>query len=204
MIRQRSALLLVLSMAVAVAVVAHASQTPTDQVRVTVDGVIEILKDKGLDPSIRREKITTAIRERFDFEAMAQGTLAQNWKKAAPEERARFVGLFSQLLENTYMGRIEAYTDEKVRYEKEQVEDKRAVVGTVIVTNVDIPVDYKLRRKGDEWFVYDVVIEGVSLVRNYRSSYGEIVHQEGMEGLLSKMEAKVGELKTAGETGKIR
>lgn len=170
MIRRSSSLLFVLSLVVAAVAAAQASPTPTDQVRVTVDGVIEMLKDKGLDPGTRREKITEAIRERFDFEAMARGTLAQNWKKAVPEERTRFVGLFSKLLENTYMGRIEAYTNEKVRYEKEQVKDKRAVVGTVIVANVDIPVDYKLRRKGDGWFVYDVVIEGVSLVRNYRSS----------------------------------
>lgn len=198
------ALFLVPLLAVTAFATAPAAPTPTEQVRVTVDGVIEVLKDKGLDPQLRRSKITEAIRARFDFEAMSRGTLAQNWKKAAPEERTRFVGLFSKLLENTYMGRIEAYTDEQVRYETEQVKGKRAVVGTVIVANVDIPVDYKLRRKGGEWLVYDVVIEGVSLVRNYRSSYGEIVHRDGMAGLLSKMEAKLGEMSAAGGAEKTR
>jgi phospholipid transport system substrate-binding protein len=172
-----------------------AAPTPTEQVKTTVNAVLELLRDKSLDREIRRTKIRDVINERFDYRAMSQRTLATQWKKASDEEKERFVDLFSKLLEWTYVGRIEAYTNETVEFDKEIIKGHRAQVNTFIVTaSADIPVNYRLLKKGNDWYVYDVIIEEVSLIRNYRSSYRSIVKNEGISGLLSKMEQKIKEL----------
>ncbi|MDH3258313.1 MAG: ABC transporter substrate-binding protein [Deltaproteobacteria bacterium] len=182
---------------------AAAAPSATDQLRVTVDRVIELLKNKELDPAKRRETLSSLIRKRFDFTLMSQQVLATNWNKALPDEKERFVRLFSDLLESTYMERIEAYTDEKVEYVNEKVKENRSIVDTIIVTkSVDVPISYRMVLKGDDWFVYDVVIEEVSLIRNYRSSYREIVMKDGIGGLLKRMEEKVKELKESDREAK--
>lgn len=174
---------------------AFAVGNATDSVRMSVESIIGILKDAGLDQSAKREKIRAAIAERFDFRAMSQRTLATNWRKASKEEQQQFVELFTKLIQNTYIGRVEAYTNEEVRYPDEKVTGNRAVVDTLIVTSSkEIPVTYKLYLKDDRWLVYDVYIEGVSLISNYRNSYQEIVKRDGFAGLLSQMEEKVKEL----------
>jgi len=174
---------------------AFAVDKATDSVRMSVESIIGILKDAGLDQSAKREKIRAAIAERFDFRAMSQRTLATNWRKASKEEQQQFVELFTKLIQNTYIGRVEAYTNEEVRYPDEKVTGNRAVVDTLIVTSSkEIPVTYKLYLKDNRWLVYDVYIEGVSLISNYRNSYHEIVKRDGFAGLLSQMEEKVKEL----------
>ena len=174
----------------------HAA-APTDQLKKSLDGVIDVLREQGLDREVRREKIRVLFRERFDFKVMARRVLAKNWKKATPDIQDRFVILFADLLEATYIGRIEEYSDERVDYIKERIKEKRAIINTMIVTkSVEIPINYKLTLTGDKWLVYDVVIEEVSLVRSFRSSYSEIVKKEGFEGLLAKMEDKAEELKS--------
>lgn len=182
--------LLIVSIAVA------AVPGPTDQLRVTVDQIIEILRDKSLSQDVVLEQVADLVRAKFDFRAMSQRTLGVNWKKATSAEQKRFVALFSQLLEDTYRGRIKAYTygDEHVEYTGERIKGSRAEVDTIIVANREIPVSYKMRLKGNEWLVYDVVIEEVSLISNYRNSYGEIVRDEGFSGLLARMEQKIMEL----------
>ena len=174
---------------------AFAVGNATDSVRMSVDSIIGILKDAGLDQSAKREKIRVVIAERFDFRAMSQRTLATNWRKASKEEQQQFVELFTKLIQNTYIGRVEAYTNEEVQYPGEKITKDRAVVDTLIVTSSkEIPVTYKLYLKDDRWLVYDVYIEGVSLISNYRNSYQEIVKRDGFAGLLSQMEEKVKEL----------
>jgi len=174
---------------------AFAVNNATDSVRMSVESIIGILKDAGLDQSAKREKIRAAIAERFDFRAMSQRTLATNWRKASKEEQQQFVELFTKLIQNTYIGRVEAYTNEEVQYPGEKVTKDRAVVDTLIVTSSkEIPVTYKLYLKDDRWLVYDVYIEGVSLISNYRNSYHEIVKRDGFAGLLSQMDEKVKEL----------
>lgn len=186
-----------------IASTAAAAPSATDQVQGTVDRVIELLKNKELDPVKRRGMLSSLIRKRFDFTLMSRQVLATNWNKASPDEKERFVGLFSDLLESTYMERIEAYTDERVEYVNEKVRENRSIVDTIIVTkSVDVPISYKMVLKGDEWFVYDVVIEEVSLIRNYRSSYREIVMKDGIGGLLKRMEEKVKELKESDRDAK--
>ncbi len=171
----------------------HAENSPTSQVKTTVDSILDALRDQSLTQENRRDKIRELVHQRFYFRAMSQSALSRNWRKATPQQQSRFVELFSKLLENTYLGRIEAYTDERVEYLREKKKNpKRAVVYTQIVTkSADIPINYKLARKDDKWLVYDVIIEEVSLISNYRSSYAEIIKKEGMDGLLTKMEQKV-------------
>jgi phospholipid transport system substrate-binding protein len=167
----------------------------SDSVHMSVDAIIGILKDADLDKPAKREKIRVVISERFDFRAMSQRTLATNWRKASKEEQQRFVELFAELIQNTYIGRVEAYTNEEVKYPGEKITNDRAVVDTLIVTSSkEIPVTYRLYLKDGRWLVYDVNIEGVSLISNYRNSYQEIVKREGFAGLLAKMEEKVKEL----------
>jgi len=177
------------------AISAVAIDNATESVRMSVDSIIGILKDTGLDQPSKREKIRVVIAERFDFRAMSQRTLATNWRKASKEEQQQFIELFSQLIQNTYIGRVEAYTNEEVKYPGEKITKDRAVVDTLIITSsAEIPVTYKLYLKDDRWLVYDVNIEGVSLISNYRNSYQEIVKREGFAGLLAKMEEKVKEI----------
>jgi phospholipid transport system substrate-binding protein len=177
---------------------ASADMSPTDSIRGSVDSILALLKNKEMDQATRRKEMRKVINGRFDFRAMSQRTLATNWKKASSEQKQEFVQLFAQLIENTYIGRIEAYTNEKVDYPGEKVKGKKAVVETLILTaSADIPINYKVyRKKNGEWWVYDVIIEGISLISNYRSSYQEIVSKEGFDGLIAKMKDKIKELES--------
>ncbi|MCK5382803.1 MAG: ABC transporter substrate-binding protein [Gammaproteobacteria bacterium] len=190
-------LMLAAGIALTAATIASADSTPTDAIRGSVESILTLLQDKELDQTTRRGKIRKVINARFDFRAMSQRTLATNWKKASDEQQKEFVQLFSKLIENTYIGRVEAYTDEKVDYPGAKIKGKKAVVETLILTaSADIPVNYKVYLKKDKWWVYDVIIEGISLISNYRSSYQEIVKKDGFDGLIVKMKAKIKELET--------
>ena len=173
------------------------SPSPTDQVRETIDGILLILRDGALNREARWQQIGGLIQRRFDFESMSQRVLSTNWKKATREEQRQFVEFFSQYLEDTYRSKIEAYTDEQVRYVGEKVNGERAVVDTTIVTDkAEIPVSYKLKQTDGEWLGVDVVIEGVSLVSNYRNTFAAIVKTEGMEGLLSDLQRRIARQKS--------
>lgn len=180
------------------ATVALAVPSPREQVRNTVEQVLEVLRGKKLAGQARRDTLSRLIRVRFDFAIMSQRTLGKHWKDASPQEQARFVRLFSDLLEASYVGRIEAYSDETVAYLGERIEGDLAEVDTSIHSgNVDVPITYRLVLENGEWLVYDVIIEEVSLIKNYRNSYGEIVRRYGYDGLFERMEEKLRELRTA-------
>lgn len=173
-----------------------AAVSPKAQVQATVDQVIEVLRDGKLQGTPRREALSKLIRARFDFVIMSQRTLGKYWRDATPAEQERFVTLFSDLLEVSYIGRIEAYSDETVNYLAEKIDADRAEVATLVRSGgTDIPIDYRMVQKGADWFVYDVVVEEISLIKNYRSSYGEIVRKEGFARLFERMEEKIEELR---------
>jgi len=177
-------------------VVVSAEGSAIDAVRTSVDGILDILK-KGdtMDKATRRSAMEAIIDERFDFRAMSQRTLATNWKKASDAEKQEFTDLFKQLIQSSYVGKLEAYTNETVEYVAEKAKGRKALVETMIKTaSADIPLNYKMYSKDGNWLVYDVIIEGVSLISNYRSSYQTIVKQEGFDGLMAKMKAKIEEL----------
>ena len=181
-----------------IAVTAFAADftTPMGRVKDSVDRVISILKDQSLDREARWRQIAAVIDNGFDFRSMSQSVLATHWKEATPEERERFTEFFSQYIEETYRSKIEAYTDEEIRYGSETIRGDRAVVETVIVTKTtEIPVNFKLKSNDGKWYAYDVVIEGVSLVANYRSTFAAIVKNEGMDGLLSDIQRRIAKYK---------
>jgi len=179
-----------------------AATGPLQQVHTTVEEVLTVLRQKGESETARREQLRQIIRPAFDFEVMSQWVLGTNWRKATAAEQRRFADLFADLLEAVYIGKIDNYTDERVEYVGEKVAGEKAEVETLIKTaSADIPIRYKLYRKGGEWLVYDVVIEEVSLVRNYRSTYDEIVRKDGFSGLFTQMEEKIRELKAPRKDG---
>ncbi len=183
---------LLLSLLCTPATIIAAVQSPSERVKVTVEEILTILRDKSLDWNTRQKRIEDIIEERFDFRSMSQSVLATHWKRASPAERERFVHFFSQYLELTYAKKLKNYTNEYVKYGKEKVRGKRAVVDTFIVTDTnEIPVSYKLRFDDEQWYAYDVVIENQSLVNNYRTVYSAIVRSEGMGGLLDNLEGQI-------------
>lgn len=170
-----------------------ATASPKEQIRSVVDKVLAILQNKDLQSEIRIQSIREAVEPYFDFRAMSQSTLGQDWKKATPDQRSRFVALFRKLLENTYIVAMEEYAGETVRYGREKVRGKRASVEIFIQQpdGPEIPIVYRMRLKAQQWRAYDVIIEGISLVSNYRTSFRQINKKEGMEALLEKLKQKV-------------
>ena len=168
----------------------------TDQVKQTVDAVLDVLNNKELKKPENRELRTKKIREivnkRFDFEEMAKRSLALNWGKRTPEERKEFVTLFSDLLENTYVKKIERYENEKIVYLDEKITGQYAVVKTKIVKaqEAEIPVEYRIFKEAGKWEVYDIIVEGVSLVNNYRSQFSQIIRSSSYEELVKKLRNK--------------
>jgi phospholipid transport system substrate-binding protein len=170
---------------------------PTDQVRQTVDDVIKILNNRELKkPENHKErsaKIREVVNRRFDFAEMAKRSLGIYWRQRTPAEQKEFVSLFSDLLEDTYIRKIERYEHEKVTYVGERVDGPYATVKTIIITTneVEIPVNYKIFKSGEKWEVYDIIVEGVSLVNNYRTQFYQIIGSGSYAELVKKLQAKV-------------
>lgn len=174
------------------------AESAGDQLKKTVDTLLGVLADTTLDKPAKRLKLTEVIAARFDFRTMSQQILATNWKKANEEQQKRFIQLFSELLQESYVGRIEAYTNEKIEFKAEKPEDGRATIDTVILTQTAaIPVTYKMLSQQEKWLVYDVVIEGISFIRSYRSEYQDIVKKDGIEGLLAQMSEKIAAMRSS-------
>lgn len=173
---------------------------PTDQMKQTVDSVLDILKNKELKKPEKTKERRAAIRKivdnRFDFEEIAKRSLARYWRERTPEEKKEFTALYSDLLESNYITKIEKYENEKLLYVGETIDDGYAVVKTRIITkgNIEIPIDYKLLKRGTKWGVYDVVIEGVSLVNNYRTQFSNIIRTSSYGELLKRMKSKQQEI----------
>lgn len=175
---------------------ALAARTPTDTVKDAINQVIAELKGHSLEREQRWASIGRIINDRFDFRSMSQSVLATNWQEATSEEKRQFVEYFSQYLEDTYRTKIESYSDQRVEYLAEQVRKDRATVDTAVVTSDKrIPITYRLKLTKGEWVAYDVVIEGVSLVNNYRSTFSAIVKAGGMDGLLTDLEGRIADYK---------
>lgn len=172
---------------------------PLEQVKTTVNGILGVMQNKELSKpekkALRREKIMAYVSQRFDFEEISKQTLAGKWRELSPEQRKNFERLFSELLKNTYIGRVEAYSDEVIHFEKEVFDgdqkSKVMVYTKVVKNNQEIPINYKLMVKNGDWFVYDVLIEGVSLVRNYRTEFSRILNQDQYAGLIKRLQEKI-------------
>ena len=174
-----------------------AASEVTSQLKSTIDKVIEIVTDDRLKSKkkARRMALRATINKRFNYHQMVMRSLAKNWKKRSDQERLAFTDLFKRLLENSYANKLEAYSDEKINYVGEVIKGKYALVKTEVVrADSTIGVDYKLIQENGGWKVYDFVIEGVSMIRNYRSQFTKIIRKDSYEGLVKRLTAKINDL----------
>jgi phospholipid transport system substrate-binding protein len=188
-----------MALTVPIALAAWAAPTPTEQVRASIQRVLRILDDSELRGELRQAERRAAIRkvahELFDFAEITKRSIGHHWQQRTAAEREELVSLFGDLLERTYVSRIEVYSGEKIAYVGESVETDQAVVRTRIVTKqgTEIPVDYRMVARGSRWQAYDVTIEGVSLVANYRSQFNKILQTGNYPELIKRLRIKLEE-----------
>lgn len=175
---------------------ALARTEPLPQIEEAVQGIIRILEDKSLASADlkeeKRSRIMAIVERHFDFREMSKRTLAKHWKTRSADEQEQFVKKFAKLLEETYIKKIENYSGEKVFFKKQDIQGDKAIVYTGFVrNNIETPVNYKLLSASESWMVYDVIIEGVSLVSNWRSQFDSIMSKENFAGLLARVDEKI-------------
>ncbi len=172
---------------------------PTEQLKAQIDRVIKVLEDPELKKESKTRERKAAVRrianEIFDFGETAKRSLARHWAPRSAGEREEFVALFADLLERSYISKIELYGGEKISYTAETLDGDQASVRTKLVTKqeTEIPVEYRMLQRGDRWLVYDVVIEGVSLIANYRVQFNKIITTSSYKELVKKMKTKEAE-----------
>ena len=177
--------------------VCYAASEITSQLKNTIDEVISIVTDDELkgNEEGRRTALRKTIDQRFNYHQMVMRSLAKNWEPRSDQERRSFIKLFKALLENSYANKLESYSDEKIKYVDEVTKGQYALVKTEVIRPAStISVDYKLINENGTWKVYDFVIEGVSMIRNYRSQFTKIIRKDSYEVLVQKLTDKVNEL----------
>jgi len=173
--------------------------TPLETVRAEVNKVLEVLRNKSLKEEVKREKLRVIYNEMFDQEELSKWCLGRNWNKLSEAQRKEFLPLFQQVLEKTYGDRILAYSDEKIVFDKEvPITGNRVEVQTRAVTkSKEIPMHYRVfKNKSGAWRCYDIVVENVSLVMNYRSQFNEILAKNSPDELLNILRKKVKDQKS--------
>lgn len=170
---------------------------PTEQIKTTVDKALLVLKDPQLKPPAklreRRDQLKQILFARFDFTEMAKRSLGANWRRRSVQEQDEFVRLFTDVLERAYADIIESYTDEKIIYLNERIDGGFADVSSKITTSKgeEYSINYKAHFVGNEWKVYDVVAENISLVNNYRSQFNRVISNTSYEELVRRLKDKV-------------
>jgi phospholipid transport system substrate-binding protein len=170
-----------------------------DQLKSAIDRVVSTLESPALKGDNKVAERRAAVRkiadELFDFGEIARRALGRYWQPLTEPQRTEFVGLFADLLERSYISKIELYGGEKIVYAGDRVEGDLATVSTKIITKngTEVPVDYRLFKKSDRWMVYDVNIEGISLVSNYRTQFNKIIQTNGYNSLVERMKVNQNE-----------
>jgi len=169
---------------------------PLEQLKAQIARVLRIMEDPEMKKESQSRERRRAVRkvadEIFDFQETAKRSLARHWQPRTPAEQMEFVRLFADLLERSYISRIELYGGEKIAYLGDALDGEQAVVRTRIVTKSgsEVPVDYRMLKRSDRWLVYDVIIEGVSLVANYRTQFNKIIQTSSYAELVRKLKVK--------------
>ena len=190
-------LILTVILAVLLVGVPAYAATPLETIKVNVNKVLEVLRDPSLKgestKEIKKEKLRAVYYKMFDETELSKRSLSRNWKKLTPAQQEEFVRLFHQILENTYADRILAYKNEKISFDRESlITSKQAEVFTRFFTaSAEIPINYRLLLVNGNWKVYDIVIENVSLVQNYRTQFNDILSKNPPERLLETLRKKV-------------
>ena len=171
---------------------ASSENDPLVQLQKSVDEILMILQSEELQApekkDERKQRILTVVNRMFDFRGMARSSLGQNWNNLTAEERDRFVSLFASLIEQRYIGKIDAYNNQKVIYKDHRVRNNKARVYTAIIDkDLEIPIDYSLQMSQGKWLIKDLKIENVSLIANYRRDFNSIIRKEQFAGLVEKI-----------------
>jgi phospholipid transport system substrate-binding protein len=196
-LHQAAAAIMFLLSATATTAPASAGEAPVQELRSRVDRAVQVLADPALKgPSKvaeRRTRVRKIADEVFDYGEMSKRSLGVHWPQLPAAERERFVRAFSDLLDRAYFEKIDSYNGEKVRYLDAKMEGDQAIVPTRVITDkgTDIPVEYRMHREQGRWMVYDVIIEGVSLVSNYRAQFDRIIRTASVAELMKRLEAQV-------------
>jgi phospholipid transport system substrate-binding protein len=175
-----------------------ASPDPTEQLRPFLNKVTTLLADPSLKQLPKKEqsqRVITVVRERFDFREMSKRVLGRHWRQLSSEEQENFESLFTQLLQYAYVEKIDEYSGQPIEFTQQRIKGDRAEVKTVLVDkNRSIPVSYILLLHGEQWMAYDVVVEGVSLIRNYMEQFQQILTREGYSKLVDQIKRKIAQL----------
>ncbi|MGB0909027.1 MAG: MlaC/ttg2D family ABC transporter substrate-binding protein [Nitrospirales bacterium] len=171
------------------------SETATEAIKGTIDQVLVVLQQEDLNSEDKKEerltKLVEVIGQRFDYEEMGKRTLSREWKNLNPQQQEEFVSLFQRFLTRSYASNVSSYSGEKIEYLKERNKGDFAEVQTKVISpKSQVPLDYRLLKKNEEWRVYDVVIDGVSLMKNYRGQFSRILKNSSFDGLLTKLREK--------------
>lgn len=177
-------------------VLAHAITGPTDSLKPTLEGMIEVIRDPALAGSenkdMRRGMVMAIASSGFDFTEMSKRVLGKTWKKLSGDQRINFETLFTKLLENAYIGKLEGYSGQEIHYKGERIKGKKAAVSTMVSSTgqPSFPVTYVMLKTDSGWQVYDMNIEGVSFLRNYREQFRSILRKDKFDGLVKVLENK--------------
>jgi phospholipid transport system substrate-binding protein len=168
----------------------------TEGVKKTLDSIMVIVSREDLKNNEKKAERRVLLREviskKFSYYEMSRRSLTKHWKERTAEEKKEFIDLFGKLLENSYANKIESFTDEKIIYIDEKKKGNVALVKTIIQKNNDeIPVNYKLVKLDNDWKIYDFIVEGVSMIKNYRAQFKKIIHKSSYEELVNKLKKKL-------------
>ena len=193
-------MVLVLAMGVA----PMAAGTATAAIKNTIKQMFVILNDEELKApgkaEERRQQLEKVIGNRIAYDEMAKRSLGPQWAQLNEEERQEFVRLYAQLLRDTYSSRFDRYTDEKVEFLQETLQGDYAEVRTRLTSSkFNLDVDYRMLQRAGDWRVYDIVVDGISLVHSYREQFTKIIRTYSYEELVSKLRQKTGEIKPFAE-----
>jgi len=197
---RHAAVIMVLAILLAVSATPSYAGVPTDSMKATVDEVLRIVRDNELKQprkaTERRQMLEQVVDARFDYREMSRRALGAPWNNLSDQEQQEFVGLFRTLLTNSYANKIETYSGEGVQYLNERMEKEYAEVRTKVLSGkTEIPLDYRLINKTNDWRVYDVVVDGISLVNNYRGQFTKIIQSSSYHDLVEQLRKKSEKLK---------
>jgi phospholipid transport system substrate-binding protein len=181
---------------------ATAGSDPMDQLQKSVTEILKILQSEELKKPDRKDErkqlVLNIVTGMFDFREMAKSSLGQSWNSITPQEQEKFVGLFTDLVEQRYIGKIDSYNDQKVIYTKKLVKGDKAMIYTAIVDKeLEIPIIYRLQEYDNKWLIYDMKIENVSLIVNYRRDFDSVIRKEQFAGLVEKITKQLEKTETS-------
>jgi phospholipid transport system substrate-binding protein len=187
--RQIATLRLLAAVALLLAAMPAWAGAPTDNVKEYTDAVVKVLEDQSLKASDRRAAVRKLAVEAFDVQETARRALGPHWQQRTPSEREEFVGLFADLLERTYIAKIDLYGGERLKFTEEKIDGDIASVRGKVTTKqgTEVPVEARMHKRGDRWLIYDVTIENISLISNYRAQFDRIIRTSSYGELVKRL-----------------